>query len=117
MLQSGKLRLPQVRAKNSGRSFSEGGENFLFSCRHLRIWLNRDHIDNIMKANISELDRSPLPFLHLIQALKHLPRTGWLRTVENPESVASHSFRLAFLGLLAEVGPALLSALYSLICM
>ena len=68
-----------------------------------------------MEANISELDRSPLPFLHLIQALKHLPRTGWLRTVENPESVASHSFRLALLGLFAPVRPVLLSALYPLI--
>ena len=69
-----------------------------------------------METNISELDMSPLPFLHLMQELKHLPRTGWLRTVKNPESVASHSFRLAFLGLFAPVGPALLSALYPLIC-
>lgn len=52
---------------------------------------------------MSPLDSSPLPFLHLIQRLKHLPRTGWLRTVENPESVASHSFRLALIGLFAPV--------------
>lgn len=49
-------------------------------------------------------EASPLPFLHLMQTLKHLPRTGWLRTIENPESVASHSFRVALLGLLAPVG-------------
>ena len=54
---------------------------------------------------MSPLDRSPLPFLHLMQQLKHLPRTGWLRTVENPESVASHSFRLALMGLFAPVSP------------
>ncbi|KAK3291068.1 uncharacterized protein B0H64DRAFT_331254 [Chaetomium fimeti] len=54
-----------------------------------------------METTVSPLDRSPLPFLHLMQQLKHLPRTGWLRTVENPESVASHSFRLALMGLFA----------------
>ncbi|KAL2284407.1 hypothetical protein FJTKL_08825 [Diaporthe vaccinii] len=43
-------------------------------------------------------EMSPLPFLHLMQTLKDLPRTGWLRTIETPESVASHSFGLALLG-------------------
>lgn len=76
----------------------------------------RENVLSLMEANISGLDRSPLPFLHLVQALKHLPRTGWLRTVENPESVASHSFRLALLGLFAPVGPALPTALYRLMC-
>ncbi|KAK4119955.1 hypothetical protein N657DRAFT_580845 [Parathielavia appendiculata] len=57
-----------------------------------------------METTVSPLDSSPLPFLHLIQQLKHLPRTGWLRTVENPESVASHSFRLALIGLFAPKG-------------
>ena len=52
---------------------------------------------------MSPLDNSPLPFLHLIQQLKHLPRTGWLRTVENPEGVASYSFRLALIGFFAPV--------------
>lgn len=60
-------------------------------------------ICRIMEANVSPLDSSPLPFLHLMQQLKHLPRTGWLRTVKDPESVASHSCRLALLGLFAPV--------------
>ncbi|KAK2777113.1 ybr242w-like protein [Colletotrichum kahawae] len=45
--------------------------------------------------------KSPLPFLHQLQELKHLPRTGWLRFVKDCETVASHSWRLAFLGLFA----------------
>ncbi|OAA60576.1 HD domain protein [Niveomyces insectorum RCEF 264] len=40
----------------------------------------------------------PLTFLHLLHVLKHLPRTGWLRTIDRPESVAGHSFGLALLG-------------------
>ncbi|KAF2259147.1 P-loop containing nucleoside triphosphate hydrolase protein [Lojkania enalia] len=51
-----------------------------------------------MEVNLSQLDKSPLPFLHLMQELKHIERTGWLRTIEKPESVGSHSFRLALLG-------------------
>ena len=61
---------------------------------------NRD----VMKPKMDDLDRSPLPFLHLMQNLKHLSHTGWLRTVKNPETVASHSFRQALLGLFAPVG-------------
>lgn len=57
-----------------------------------------------MDSNKVRAEASPLPFLHLIQTLKHIPRTGWLMKIENPESVASHSFRVAFLGLLAPVG-------------
>lgn len=65
---------------------------------------------NICRTRLPKMDpspptlaNSPLPFLHLMQGLKHLPRTGWLRTVSHPESVASHSFRLALLGSLAPV--------------
>ncbi|KAJ5092383.1 hypothetical protein NUU61_007253 [Penicillium alfredii] len=47
------------------------------------------------------MEATPLPFLHAIETLKHLPRTGWLRTVQNPESVAAHSFRVAILAMLA----------------
>lgn len=47
--------------------------------------------------------KSPLPFLHQLQELKHLPRTGWLRFVKDCETVASHSWRLALLGLFAPV--------------
>jgi hypothetical protein len=57
----------------------------------------------IMEPKPSPFDRSPLPFLFEVSRLKHLPRTGWLRTIENPESVASHSFGLALLGLFAPV--------------
>jgi putative hydrolase of HD superfamily len=49
------------------------------------------------------MEATLLPFLHAIEPLKHLPRTGWLRTVENPESVAAHSFRVAILAMLAPV--------------
>ena len=49
------------------------------------------------------MEKTPLPFLHEIEKLKHLPRTGWLRTIENPESVAAHSHRVAILALLAPV--------------
>lgn len=49
------------------------------------------------------MEATPLPFLHAIETLKHLPRTGWLRTVQNPESVAAHSFRVAILAMLAPV--------------
>lgn len=46
---------------------------------------------------------TPLPFMALVNVLKHLPRTGWLRTISHPESVASHSYGLAMLGLFAPV--------------
>ncbi|OJD26706.1 hypothetical protein ACJ73_01914 [Blastomyces percursus] len=49
-------------------------------------------------------DGSPLPFLYLMHNLKTTPRTGWLRTIKNPESVADHSFRLALLAMLAPEG-------------
>lgn len=49
------------------------------------------------------MEATPLPFLHAIEALKHLPRTGWLRTIQNPETVAAHSFRVAILAMLAPV--------------
>ena len=49
------------------------------------------------------MERTPLPFLHEIEKLKHLPRTGWLRTIAHPESVAAHSHRVAILALLAPV--------------
>ncbi|MGH2344551.1 MAG: HD domain-containing protein, partial [Chloroflexota bacterium] len=37
-------------------------------------------------------------FLHAMEPLKHLPRTGWVdREIAAPESVAAHSWRLAML--------------------
>ncbi|KAJ6004674.1 hypothetical protein N7540_013043 [Penicillium herquei] len=47
------------------------------------------------------MEATPLKFLHELEKLKHLPRTGWLRTIQNPESVAAHSFRVAILAMLA----------------
>jgi 5'-deoxynucleotidase YfbR-like HD superfamily hydrolase len=55
-------------------------------------------------------EMSPLPFLHLMQTLKDLPRTGWLRTIETPELVASYSFGLALLGGFAPVSSCTASA-------
>ena len=52
----------------------------------------------------SELEMLPLSFLHLTGNLKHLPRTGWLRAIESPESVAAHMYRLSLLAILAPVG-------------
>lgn len=45
-----------------------------------------------------------LALLHRLEALKHLPRAGWVdREVESPETVAAHSWRLAMMAwLLAE---------------
>ncbi|KAF2256579.1 P-loop containing nucleoside triphosphate hydrolase protein [Trematosphaeria pertusa] len=54
-----------------------------------------------MESDLADLDNSPLPFLHLMGSLKRLPRTGWLRTIENPESVAAHMYRLSLMGMLA----------------
>lgn len=42
-----------------------------------------------------------LDFLHLLEALKHLPRTGWrLRGIREGESVADHAFRMAVTAML-----------------
>lgn len=47
------------------------------------------------------LSNQPLVFLAHVQALKQLPRTGWLFAgVAQPESVAEHSFVLSWLALL-----------------
>lgn len=44
---------------------------------------------------------SLLPLLTHLQALKHLPRTGWLLAgISQPESVAEHSFLMSWLALL-----------------
>lgn len=67
-----------------------------------------------MEVVHSKLDESPLLFLHLIDVLKHLPQTGWLRTIKNPESVAVHMYRLLLLAMLAPVGSIFLSKLRSL---
>ena len=68
-----------------------------------------------MEAVHPRLEGSPLPFLHLIEVLKHLPRTGWLRTIKNPESVAAHMYRLSLLAMFAPVGSIILSKVCSLI--
>ena len=58
---------------------------------------------DIMDAVNSRLDASPLPFLHQVEVLKHLPRTGWLRMIKTPESVAAHMYRMAIMAMLAPV--------------
>lgn len=46
--------------------------------------------------------RGILAFLDTANGLKHTVRAGWVRTgVQNPESVAEHSWRMALLGFLA----------------
>ena len=46
---------------------------------------------------MSEADRI-VEFLYEVGQLKRLPRAGWLFTgVQNPESVAAHSFRVGVL--------------------
>jgi putative hydrolase of HD superfamily len=45
-----------------------------------------------------------LEFLEIAANLKSTKRTGWLRTVPMPESVADHSYRVALLGLFAPEG-------------
>ncbi|KAK6339715.1 hypothetical protein TWF718_009108 [Orbilia javanica] len=43
----------------------------------------------------------PLAFLHIIDRLKHIPRTGWVvEGVENPETIASHMYRMSILAML-----------------
>ena len=39
-----------------------------------------------------------------MSVLKRVPRTGWMRTVKNPESVAEHMYRLAVMCMLAPSG-------------
>lgn len=56
-----------------------------------------------MQSEAMALEASPLPFLHLIDDLKHLDRTGWLRSIKHPESVASHMYRMAIMALMAPV--------------
>ena len=42
-----------------------------------------------------------MEFLHLLNDLKHLPRTGWVyNTIPNPESVSDHMYRMAMLAMI-----------------
>ena len=39
---------------------------------------------------------SPFAFLRVIEALKNIPREGWvIRGVESPESICDHMYRMA----------------------
>ncbi|KAJ6258581.1 hypothetical protein Dda_6627 [Drechslerella dactyloides] len=44
---------------------------------------------------------APLAFLHIIDRLKHIPRTGWVNNgIEKPETIASHMYRMGILAML-----------------
>lgn len=60
-------------------------------------------------ATVSPADASRLVDLaHLVEGLKREPRRGWLRFgLPRPESVADHSWRLAFLAFVAGSAPGL----------
>ena len=75
------LATPQTSGRNSGN---------IFEFQHLTLTQTRQKSN--MEVIHSELDASPLPFLHLMEVIKLLPRTGWLRTIKHPlivESVAA----------------------------
>ena len=49
----------------------------------------------------SSVMKSVLPFLHIIERLKHTPRAGWVkRGVPGPESVSDHMWRMAIICML-----------------
>lgn len=52
----------------------------------------------------ADLHGTTLPYLHLMYLLKHLPRSGWLRFMDHPESVADHMYRMALIAMSAPVG-------------
>lgn len=60
-------------------------------------------MENHPGSGLTPQDQSPLRFMQQVDRLKHVPRTGWLRFLKNPESVASHSFGVALLGGFAPV--------------
>ncbi|EAL44509.1 metal dependent phosphohydrolase, putative [Entamoeba histolytica HM-1:IMSS-B] len=42
-----------------------------------------------------------MKFLHLMNDLKHIPRTGWVyNNVPNPESISDHMYRMAILAMI-----------------
>lgn len=50
------------------------------------------------------LHEPSMPFLHVLERLKNIPRAGWVkRGVESPESVSDHSYRMVVLCLMLEV--------------
>ncbi|RSL85147.1 hypothetical protein CDV31_016605 [Fusarium ambrosium] len=69
-----------------------------------RAWTS-DHLGH--PATVAEAvqflrEQTPLAFMSLINRLKSLDREGWRRKgIEHPESVASHSFGVALMGLFA----------------
>ena len=49
------------------------------------------------------LQASPFPFLELVESLKSMKRSGWVRHVPGPvESVASHMYRVAIMCQMAD---------------
>lgn len=60
--------------------------------------------DNPQRVSAAGDEAQLIALAHYMERLKHLPRTGWVdRGVEQPESVAAHSWRLALVAwLMAE---------------
>ena len=69
-----------------------------------------------MGVEPSKLEGLPLPFLYLMEVLKHLLRTRELRIIKNPESVAAYRYRLLLLAMFAPVRLTFLSKSRSLTC-
>lgn len=59
--------------------------------------------EEAMSNNDSEI-RAIIKFLHEVEGLKRLARSGWqLKKIPEPESVADHSHRLTIMAFFAEV--------------
>ena len=56
----------------------------------------------------AEAAAKAVDFLHLTQALKTTPRTGWVRCgVDKPESIADHMYRMSLMAMVAASGSGL----------
>ena len=48
-----------------------------------------------------ETTQKILQFLHLMNELKHTPRTGWVyHNIPNPESISDHMYRMAIMAMI-----------------
>lgn len=52
-------------------------------------------------AAMADAPASPFPFLHFVEKLKNIRRTGWVRRgIPNAESVSDHMYRMAVMTML-----------------